>query len=406
MGGGDAQIRFPSQIVADNDVGRLEEVVRREFRAPALGEWDGSAMGSSVPPISAYFTNDSRREAAFLALRELNKKFVWAESLGVKLMSDAREKKNDGTDEATTAPKRSRQAAKDVYPIRTNPPSSYLRPGTFLVAHPLLPGYFSRAVIVVLEHTDPHVAPNKDDDEDEGNLSGAGGTYGVIINRPSMSSVPTDNGALRPRALREVLRPDCNPPILRRSFGDSTVREGGPVNVSVQMLSVASPDTEEALGLGGTVLPMVLPDDRDEQLEQISAAVDSDLAVYFNGDLVRAAGHVFEGKLDRDDFSFLVGASVWSVGQLQLEIERGFWIPCRGPPQIAYSGMCEHLEEEEETSASSAKGKERKNEKKKRPKPDLWLSMMCAVGEGEAELAQLIADEGEYDVNGEACDDF
>jgi len=401
MGGGDAQMRFPSHIVSDNDAGRLEEVVRREFRAPALGEWDGSVMGSSVPPISAYFTNDSRREAAFLALRELNRKLVWAESLGMKFMSVARKRKNDGKDEATAAPKRSRQAAKDVYPMRTNSPSSYLRPGTFLVAHPLLPGYFSRAVIVILEHTD--VAA----DEDEGNLSGAGGTYGVIVNRPSMSSVPTDNGALRPRALREVLRPDCIPPILRRSFGDSTVREGGPVNVSVQMLSIASPDTEEALGIGGTVLPMVLSDDRDEQLEHISAAaVDSDLAVYFNGDLVKAAGQVFEGKMDRDDFSFLVGASVWSVGQLQSEIERGFWIPCRGPPQIAYSGMCEHLEEEEDTSASSANSKERKDEKKKRPKPDLWLSMMCAAGEGEAELAQLIADEGEYDVNGEACDDF
>ena len=39
------------------------------------------------------------------------------------------------------------------------------------------------------------------------------------------------------------------------------------------------------------------------------------------------------------------------------------------------------------------------------PKSDLWLSMMCALGDEEARMAHLFLND-EYDENGEACDDF
>lgn len=427
--GGDTQMRFPSHIVANDDAHRLEEMIRREFRAPSLGQWNAGASEETVAAqqpteVSAYFTDTSRREAAFLALRELNKKLIWAESMGMRLGQNRKEM------DALKAKRRYRQqAAKNVKILPKYLPSTYLRAGTFLVAHPLLSGYFANTVIALLDHTEPHVATKKDTDDgvsDDGLLEGdqypsGGGTYGVIVNRLSFSSIPNEAGSPRPRALREVLRPDCIPPILRRAFGDSIVREGGPVNVSVQMMHTASPELEEELKLGGMVLPMVQSDDRDEQVEEIlSAAADSDSAVYFNSDLIKAAQSVIDGKMERDDFSFFVGASVWTVGQLQREIEQGFWIPVRGPPQMAYSGMCEHqvLEEEEaeeddaeidDTSGATSTLDEEMSPKKKktksRPKPDLWLSMLSAVGEHEAELAELMGQEGVgKDPNSKACD--
>ena len=39
------------------------------------------------------------------------------------------------------------------------------------------------------------------------------------------------------------------------------------------------------------------------------------------------------------------------------------------------------------------------------PKSDLWLSMMCALGDEEAGMALLFLND-EHDENGEACDDF
>ena len=426
LGDGDAQMRFPSHVVANDDSQRLEEIVRREFHARSLGEWKSNTSGERKTvqdrptEVSAYFTDTSRREAAFLALRELNKKLVWAESMGMLLGKNCN--KNDDS-WVTKRQHQQQQAAKHVEVLPTRSPSSYLRAGTFLVAHPLLSGYFAKAVIAILEHTEPHITTTRKDTGSDGSddclgegdqYGSGGGTYGVIVNRLSYSSIPNESGGPRPRALREVLRPDCIPPILRRAFGDSVVREGGPVNVSVQMMHTASPELEEELKLGGMVLPMVLSDDRDEQVgEVLSAAVDSDSAVYFNSDLIKAAQSVIDGKMEREDFSFFVGASVWTVGQLQREIEQGFWIPCRGPPQMAYTGMCEHsevdLEGENERKKTEASGDGEVGQRKKtqsRPKPDLWLSMLSAVGEHEAELAELVGQEDDVgkDPNNKACD--
>lgn len=431
IGGGETQMRFPSHIDANHDAHRLEEMIRREFRAPSLGKWDTGASRETIAAknwqptqVSSFFKDTSRREAAFLALRELNKKLIWAESIGMRLG------KNRKKSDVLKAKRRyRRQAARNVEILPTNLPSSYLRAGTFLVAHPLLSGYFEKTVIAILEHTEPPIATKRgaggdagddgDDDLVEGNqYASGGGTYGVIVNRLSFSSIPNEAGSPRPRALREVLRPDCIPPILRRAFGDSIVREGGPVNVSVQMMHTAGPEIEEELKLGGMVLPMVLSDDRDEQVEEIlSAAADSDSAVYFNSDLIKAAQSVMDGKMEREDFSFFVGASVWTVGQLQREIEQGFWIPCRGPPQMAYSGMCEHHElevgKEEDGAEAGVTSRlmaddemSKKKKAKSRPKPDLWLSMLSAVGEHEAELAEQLVgqEEAGKDPNSKPCD--
>lgn len=80
------------------------------------------------------------------------------------------------------------------------------------------------------------------------------------------------------------------------------------------------------------------------------------------------------------------------MGQLESEVNRGFFIPCGGPPEIALTGMCERFGDDETES--------------KRPKADLWLSMMCALGEAEANLAHLMSSDEEYSEFSEACDIF
>ena len=89
--------------------------------------------------------------------------------------------------------------------------------------------------------------------------------------------------------------------------------------------------------------------------------------------------------------SFFVGASVWYQGQLEKEIKQGSWILCRGPADIALSGVCEH---------------EPTEEGEPRPKADLWLSMMSACGDDEAKLAQLFEAASDYDAYGGACDQW
>jgi putative AlgH/UPF0301 family transcriptional regulator len=93
-----------------------------------------------------------------------------------------------------------------------------------------------------------------------------------------------------------------------------------------------------------------------------------------------------------DDVSFFVGASTWTLGQLQNEIAQGFWIPCRGPTDIALTGICEH-------DANSPQNS-------KRPLADLWLSMMSACGEDEAKLSHLYYHDDDIHDNGLPCDAF
>ena len=151
---------------------------------------------------------------------------------------------------------------------------------------------------------------------------------------------------------------------------------------------------------------------------------------------MKASYAVLEGESDRDDFSFVIGAAAWSEGQLEHEIERGCWLPFTGPPQMALTGICEHNDvtlpsSESEgdgekgtklsmfpprpsnTATSSVAGSVTKAASKQqshttaRPVGDLWLSIMCALGEGEAEIAYMMLD-GKNVTNelGDACDNF
>jgi hypothetical protein len=81
-------------------------------------------------------------------------------------------------------------------------------------------------------------------------------------------------------------------------FGNSTVKDGGPVHVALQMLH-SLPGSEEN-GVGGTLIPAI------PKAEDSSTAEFSDRATYFQGDVFKAISAVAKGELDS-------GKSVFSM---------------------------------------------------------------------------------------------
>ena len=340
---------WPSQV----DPTILRSVIRREFR-----EADASQ--------SRLFSVATRRQVAFMALRELSKKLCYLDFL-----------------EENSPDVLLQQKAWNVSSIPFQASTSYLRPGAYLLAHPnMTDSYFGKTVVCILEHEE---AQQQDDTVEKRAVSFPGQqTYGLIVNRACINSATG-----KQRTLREAFEQNMLPGKLADVFGNFIVRDGGPVHVSLQMIH--SPPTTTAEGeiidnpIGGRLIPMIA------ETEESSTALYSDRATYFQGEIFKAMVEVEEGRLDRDDVTFFVGASTWSVNQLANEIAQGFWIPCRGPPEIALTGICTH-----DLSVEGGK----------RPLADLWLSMMSACGEDEAKLAHLFYHVSELNENGLPCDAF
>jgi putative AlgH/UPF0301 family transcriptional regulator len=348
-------MQFPAQV----DTSRLRTIIRREFRSQ-----------------DSPFDVTTRKSVAFRALRELTKKLVYA--LQLESVADAA-----ATTTTTTRlrpVRHAQQAARHVAPLLSLPAPTYLRPGLFLLAHPNMTGYFRRSVICILDH---NVEEPDEPDEENDATSSSYGTYGLIVNRSSVSSKTG-----KTLTLGEVLRP--LPAEITQTFGASPVREGGPVHMALQMLYRETSVQQQETKIGGTVLSPLSVQPPDETTTT-STALETDQAVFFRGDVVRAAQAVQSDTLDRDDVSFFVGASCWSAGQLERELALGFWLPCSGPTAIAQSGICDH--------DPTPNGQPR-------PETDLWLSMMSSCGEEEAKLAHLLFRDEGRDSNGAACDEY
>ena len=144
----------------------------------------------------------------------------------------------------------------------------------------------------------------EDDDEEESyriaeqslrQATPPGQTYGVIVNRVSIQNETGQN-----RTLKEVFREHMLPERLTDTFGDSVVREGGPVHVSLQMIhSLSNPASEQvdvASNVGGTIIPTIT--DGEE-----SPALYSDRASYFRGNMYKIMSQVEDGKIDRGKFT-------------------------------------------------------------------------------------------------------
>lgn len=418
--GSGVHMNFPSKIKQerDNVMTRMINVIKREFRGTDTS-------------LSKSYSEKTRQQIAFLTLKELQKKLVWAESLGLHLDHDEDEDDDlddddedeeddlddDDDEDGHDGHDRNPFVARNVVKLPLAPSSCYLQPGTFLIAHPLMTGCFARSVICLLQHTPPsndvssastNVEQDKSASKEQG--SDIGGTYGLIVNQPIKTGVPNAySERSRWKTLREVIRYDCLPEGIKVAFGNSPVRNGGPVNLSVQMLRCTTPEEEEKSKIGGSVLPMattlcdhavedtILQNNNDKgtvttschDMATLSTAMDTNSAVYFGGDIIKAAQAVIDGDIKQDSISFLIGASCWESGQLESEVEKGYWIPCSAPPEIAYSGLCD-LKDIHDVQASES---------------SLWVSMMAAIGEEEGRLAQIFED-FEYDENGYPCDEI
>ena len=307
------QMVFPSQIISSDGqnctIGqKLINMIRNEFRLSSQVSSDAHLEKTKVDytkSSSNYYTDATRRDAGFLVLRELQKKLEWAELLGLdNLFNNIKTKDSKLLEVQQKRQLDERihnegQAAKDVHVIPVNPSTNYLQSGAFLVAHPMLGGIFARSVICILQHSDverkSHIA-EVDKIEENSFSNRNGGTYGLMINYPLRVGVPSiDSTRRRDRTLREVIRHDSLPEGVRLAFGECTVRNGGPVNFSLQMLRSASPEQEEKVQIGGNVLPKIISDRNSD----ISTALYSDKAIYFGGDIIKAAQAVMDGVMER-----------------------------------------------------------------------------------------------------------
>ncbi len=334
---------------------RMKQILQREFRTNTI-HYAGTQFHTS---------SKMKRETGFLVLRELQEKLSWAESMGMqhlvqrqpeahtdiaKCNNDEEEQKKTETttlgeealfkqqNDTLHSNNSAHDAANNIHPLPYYQPSSYLQPGAFLVAHPMMDGIFAKSVICILQHTERKVKRNddankggigedspsldcdngdnnngkihgKDDDmEGRGKNQGImenvdGGTYGLIINLPITVGVPNPDSAnrRRNRTLREVIRHDSLPEGVKEAFGDCPVLNGGPVNLSIQMLRNSSQEDEEKLNIGGTVLPSIINDALELNGEVTSTAMYSDNAIYFGGDIIKAAQAVIDGDLKKGE---------------------------------------------------------------------------------------------------------
>lgn len=334
-------MNFPSQTIQKNADGctmglKMKELIQREFRTQFFH------YGGSEFQISA----KAKREVGFLVLRELQKRLSWAQSVGMQNLfhqqhsqtiapSEEYQRKDisihslsseTNNDEIGFFP----NGFEDIHALPCYPPSSYLQPGAFLVAHPMMNGVFAKSIVCILQHTnssETHYDCEKDIDEraenrknkegngrrddgaddNHGTSSGIfnnhiGGTYGLIINLPITVGVPNhDSSRKRFRTLREVMRHDSLPEGVKRAFGDCPVQHGGPVNLSIQMLRVTSDEEEEKLRIGGILLPTIRNESSEKCGKVKSTAMYTDRAVYFGGDIIKASQAVIDGDLEKGE---------------------------------------------------------------------------------------------------------
>ena len=232
---------------------------------------------------------EERIDTAFLSLRELGNKIRWGEILGLPSL-----------------------ASSPTSSIRSwgGEPSAMVEgtdPGTFLIAHPLLGDYFSRSVIFLTHGTC---------DSD---------TVGYIINSPPQLTKfkVTNEWAARTGGYDESTV---------AGVVGNMVRIGGPQPVSAY-------DPLRNLGMlhrerwEGDEVMRDLGGDGINNLKEVGVGGGR---VYQNGDLDRCILGLSKGEIRPEDVALMTNVAVWRPGQLEMELERGFWIPCKADLNMVF----------------------------------------------------------------------
>jgi putative transcriptional regulator len=149
-----------------------------------------------------------------------------------------------------------------------------LKTGVMLCAHPLIPGYMQRALILILEHN-----PEK-------------GSYGLIINKKTDHNVETSTLNM--------------PPELLQVFQKNIVYFGG--NIPRVQILHPFPDC------GGKEIP----------------GSSSPLYDFSNGSIKKAIDIASKSSEIAEKFQFFVGCCVWKPGMLEQEVKEGTWMTLSG----------------------------------------------------------------------------
>jgi len=134
------------------------------------------------------------------------------------------------------------------------------------------------------------------------------GTHGFIVNKTY-----DDAGELR------LLRDFDVSADAKKSLGNKRVGVGGPVdNVELHLLH----NNPNDLTIGGV------------PLKQSNDPCCSDV-VFAGGAVESAVGSAKDGSVDADALKIVSGCCVWEPGQLESELDAGFWTLCGAPVQHA-----------------------------------------------------------------------
>jgi putative transcriptional regulator len=211
-------------------------------------------------------------------------------------------------------------------------PAKLLRkpvPGSFLISHPsMCCRHFSRSVVLVTQ-------------------CDSRGSAGYVVNKPLRRAA-----RLQERITISGTEAAKAAALLLSQLGSNSVRLGGPVR-SLQFIHTQA--VVGGLALCGDSEAAAFA--KQQQQQQAAHNV-----VWVGGDLERANAVMQAGRASPKDFSMFIGASTWMPGQLEAELDAGDWVIASARPSLALGA-----------------------------EPELWGSLLVALGGGAAEMTRLPA---------------
>jgi putative transcriptional regulator len=201
----------------------------------------------------------------------------------------------------------------------------------FIVAHPLLSGFFRHSIVLMLKHE-------------------SSGALGVIVNKP----LSNNNGELIP--LWSVV-PDQHP-LFSKHLANHPVMLGGPVGVESGDMMLIFHNCGDVTGA-----------------RCIGEGPNG--KVFLNGELDSMVEMLEKGICKKEDFICFLGYSSWGEEQLSGEIERGSWFcvahgPCRS------EDLLQHLNRSHQVGSSVVPSK-------------AWCNLLHSLGGEFVELTKLRA---------------
>jgi putative AlgH/UPF0301 family transcriptional regulator len=207
-------------------------------------------------------------------------------------------------------------------------------PGSFLISHPsMCCRFFSRSVVLVTQ-------------------TGSKGSAGYVVNKPLRKAA-----GLQERITISGVDADKAAALVFPQLGSNSVRLGGPVK-GLQFIHSQAVVGGLALSSSSEAATAAAVLNRQQQQQQQQQAAHD--VIYVGGDVERANAAMQAGQASPEDFSMFIGASTWMPGQLEAELAAGDWVIASARTSLVLNA-----------------------------EPELWGSLLVALGGGAAELTRL-----------------